>query len=71
MLVLAPRTNVPSQLLQAEREAIVTLRNDGHISDEATHNVERELDLEDERLDAWRGERFPSKFSGKGATIPG
>ena len=38
-------------LLEAERAAIVTLRNEGHISDEAMHNVERELDLEDERLD--------------------
>jgi Na+/H+ antiporter len=39
------------ELLEAEREAIVTLRNEGHISDEAMHNVERDLDLEDERLD--------------------
>jgi Na+/H+ antiporter len=39
------------ELLDAERDAIVTLRNEGHISDEAMHNVERDLDLEDERLD--------------------
>jgi hypothetical protein len=39
------------ELLEAEREAIVTLRNEGRIGDEAMHTVERELDLEDERLD--------------------
>jgi CPA1 family monovalent cation:H+ antiporter len=43
--------HVRRELLEAEREAILTLRNEGHISDEAMHNVERELDLEDERLD--------------------
>ena len=39
------------ELLEAERDAILALRNEGHISDEAMHNVERDLDLEDERLD--------------------
>jgi monovalent cation/hydrogen antiporter len=39
------------ELLEAERDAIVTLRNEGEISDEAMRNVERDLDLEDERLD--------------------
>jgi monovalent cation/hydrogen antiporter len=39
------------ELLESEREAIIALRNEGHISDEAMRNVERDLDLEDERLD--------------------
>jgi hypothetical protein len=56
---------------EAERETIPTLRTDRHSSDEAMHHVERELDLEDERLDVERGrtQRLPSRFSGKGATI--
>jgi Na+/H+ antiporter len=39
------------EVLEAERGAVVELRNDGEISDETMHNVERDLDLEDERLD--------------------
>jgi monovalent cation/hydrogen antiporter len=38
--------------LDAEREEIVRLRNQGRISDEIMHRVERDLDLEDTRLDA-------------------
>ena len=39
------------ELLEAERGAIVSLRDEGRISDEVMHNVERDLDLEDQRLD--------------------
>jgi Na+/H+ antiporter len=39
------------ELLEAERDAIVGLRDDGHIGDDVMHEVERDLDLEDERLD--------------------
>ena len=39
------------ELLEAERHAIVALRNEGKISDEVMRHVERDLDLEDSRLD--------------------
>jgi CPA1 family monovalent cation:H+ antiporter len=39
------------ELLEAERAAVVGLRRDGRISDEVMHRVERDLDLEDTRLD--------------------
>jgi CPA1 family monovalent cation:H+ antiporter len=39
------------ELLDAERAAIVQLRNDGRIADDVMHRIERELDLEDTRLD--------------------
>ncbi len=39
------------ELLAAERAALVRLRNEGHIGDEAMHRVERDLDLDDARLD--------------------
>ncbi len=39
------------ELLQAQRRAIVALRNQGTISNEVMHRVERELDLEDSRLE--------------------
>jgi Na+/H+ antiporter len=39
------------ELLEAERHAIVDLRNSGRISDEVMRRVERDLDLEDARLD--------------------
>ena len=39
------------QLLDAERSAVVALRNQGKISDEVMQRVERDLDLEDSRLD--------------------
>jgi CPA1 family monovalent cation:H+ antiporter len=38
-------------VLDAQRHAIVQLRNDGEISNEVMHRVERELDLEDSRLE--------------------
>lgn len=40
------------ELLEAERRAVVGLRNDGYINDDVMHRVERDLDLEDSRLDA-------------------
>jgi CPA1 family monovalent cation:H+ antiporter len=39
------------ELLQAQRRAIVRLRNQGKISNEVMHRIERELDLEDTRLE--------------------
>jgi CPA1 family monovalent cation:H+ antiporter len=39
------------ELLEAERAAIVGLRREGRISDEVMHRIERDLDLEDVRLD--------------------
>jgi monovalent cation/hydrogen antiporter len=39
------------ELLEAERAAVVGLRRDGRISDDVMHRVERDLDLEDSRLD--------------------
>jgi len=39
------------ELLEAERRAIVELRRAGIINDEVMHKVERDLDLEDSRLD--------------------
>jgi monovalent cation/hydrogen antiporter len=39
------------RVLDAQREAIVGLRNSGEISNEVMHRVERELDLEDSRLE--------------------
>jgi Na+/H+ antiporter len=38
-------------LLEAERSAVVELRNEGRISEEVMHRVQRDLDLEDSRLD--------------------
>jgi Na+/H+ antiporter len=39
------------ELLEAERAAVVALRRNGQISDEVMHRVERDLDLEDSRLE--------------------
>ena len=39
------------ELLQAQRQAIVRLRNQGEISNDVMHRIERELDLEDSRLE--------------------
>jgi CPA1 family monovalent cation:H+ antiporter len=39
------------ELLQAQRQAIVVLRNQGQISNDVMHRIERELDLEDTRLE--------------------
>jgi Na+/H+ antiporter len=39
------------EVIQAQREALLRLRDDGEISSEVMRRVERELDLEEERLD--------------------
>ena len=39
------------ELLEAERGAVIRLRNEGHINDDVMHRVTRDLDLEDSRLD--------------------
>jgi CPA1 family monovalent cation:H+ antiporter len=39
------------ELLEAQRGAIVRLRNEGAISNDVMHRVERDLDLEDSRLE--------------------
>jgi monovalent cation/hydrogen antiporter len=39
------------ELLDAERDAIVALRNEGRIAEEVMHRLQRDLDLEDSRLD--------------------
>ena len=38
-------------VLDAQRRAVVELRNRGEISNDVMHRIERELDLEDERLE--------------------
>ena len=38
-------------VLDAQRAAVVELRNQGQISNDVMHRIERELDLEDERLE--------------------
>ena len=38
-------------VLEAQRREIVRLRNEGTICNEMMHRLERELDLEDERLE--------------------
>jgi Na+/H+ antiporter len=42
------------ELIEAEREAIVALRNAGEINEEVMHRIERDLDLEHARLTAPR-----------------
>jgi NhaP-type Na+/H+ and K+/H+ antiporters len=42
---------VRRELLDAERSAIVALRNEGRIAEEVMHRLQRDLDLEDSRLD--------------------
>jgi monovalent cation/hydrogen antiporter len=40
------------ELLRAQRRSLIELRNEGVIGDEAMHRIERDLDLEESRLDA-------------------
>ena len=42
---------VRRELLEAERAAVVALRNEGRIADDVMQRVTRDLDLEDSRLD--------------------
>jgi monovalent cation/hydrogen antiporter len=39
------------ELIQAQRKTLKSLRNEGSINDEAMHRIERDLDLEESRLD--------------------
>jgi monovalent cation/hydrogen antiporter len=39
------------ELLDAERQAVVALRREGRINDEVMNRIQRDLDLEDARLD--------------------
>ena len=40
------------ELLDAERQAVLSLRNEGVITEEVMQRVQRDIDLEDSRLDA-------------------
>jgi hypothetical protein len=40
------------ELIKAEREAVLRLRSEGKIGDEVMRQVERDLDLEESRLEA-------------------
>jgi hypothetical protein len=46
----AAYTRLLRELLSAERDELLALRNEGHISDEVRRRVERDLDLEESRL---------------------
>ncbi len=39
------------EVLDAQRRRVIELRDDGTISDDVLHVLERELDLEDQRLE--------------------
>jgi CPA1 family monovalent cation:H+ antiporter len=39
------------EILEAQRRRVVELRNEGRINDEVMHRIERDLDLEDSRLE--------------------
>ena len=39
-------------MLDAEREALMRLRAEGEINDEVLRDLERELDLDERRMDA-------------------
>jgi CPA1 family monovalent cation:H+ antiporter len=39
------------ELIEAQRAAIIQLRNEGAISNDVMHRIERDLDLEDSRLE--------------------
>jgi monovalent cation/hydrogen antiporter len=39
------------ELLRAQRKTLVRLRDEGKIGDEAMHRIERDLDLEESRLE--------------------
>ena len=43
--------NAVREVLEAQRREIVRLRNEGTISNDVMHRIERDLDLEDERLE--------------------
>ena len=45
------RQRLVRELLHAQRRAIVQLRNKGVVSNDVMHRIERDLDLEDSRLE--------------------
>jgi monovalent cation/hydrogen antiporter len=44
------KQRLQQEVLQAERSAVIGLRDQGRIDDETLRLVERELDLEEQRL---------------------
>ncbi len=50
----AARARVTKQLIDTERAVVIGLRNDGTISDEVMHRLERELDLQELGLEQFR-----------------
>ena len=50
------------ELFDAQREALLELRNRGEISDEVRRNVERDLDLEEIAARRTRAERPASRL---------
>jgi hypothetical protein len=55
VLLLFPRSRgyqrVVREVLDAQRRRVVELRDEGAISDDVLHALEREFDLEDDRLE--------------------
>jgi CPA1 family monovalent cation:H+ antiporter len=49
------RNRVRREVVDAEREAVIGLRDEGVIGDDVMHKIERELDLEEVRLETQRG----------------
>jgi hypothetical protein len=63
------------ELLEAQRREIVRLRNRGEISNEVMHRIERDLDLEDARLEIQDPtipgfDPDPAELAGEGAIQP-
>jgi monovalent cation/hydrogen antiporter len=46
----ASQQRIQTEVLNAERAAVIHLRDQGRIDDEVLRTIERELDLEDQRL---------------------
>ncbi len=46
----ARQQRTQTEVLKAERVAVIRLPDQGHIDDEVLRTLERELDLEDQRL---------------------
>jgi monovalent cation/hydrogen antiporter len=49
---LIEHREIKRAVIDAEREALLRLRTEGKIDDEVLRNLERELDLEERRMDA-------------------
>ncbi len=46
----ASQQRIQTEVLNAERAAVIHLRDQGRIDDDVLRTIERELDLEDQRL---------------------